>query len=186
MTDMFILYPRENNIFVRRFLAAFAVIITVGLLAILTSTWNLTVTAGANMSGTETVQATPQFSSAEKESIRLAEQANGLLGNTNFNVETAALLSIRALKTAYTAEADEALAKALDRSNVTLQLFRGHTDVVQSVAFVPDGKTVLTGSIDQTARLWDVASRKRLHTFEWSYRLYIKCGLCSRQNSVNG
>src|SRR5262249_33667810 len=33
-----------------------------------------------------------------------------------------------------------------------------HDDLVQAVAFGPDGKTVLTGSRDQTARLWDAAT----------------------------
>src|SRR5205823_8329132 len=34
----------------------------------------------------------------------------------------------------------------------------GHADDVESVAFSPDGTKVLTGSADQTARLWEVAS----------------------------
>ena len=34
-----------------------------------------------------------------------------------------------------------------------------HTSDVTSVAFIPDGKTVLTGSSDSTARLWDVAEQ---------------------------
>lgn len=33
-----------------------------------------------------------------------------------------------------------------------------HEDNVWSVAFSPDGKSVLTGSLDQTARLWDRAT----------------------------
>ena len=33
-----------------------------------------------------------------------------------------------------------------------------HTKGVRAVAFSPDGKTVLTGSSDKTARLWDVAT----------------------------
>lgn len=35
-----------------------------------------------------------------------------------------------------------------------------HQGVVMAVAFSPDGKTVLTGSDDQTARLWDTATGK--------------------------
>ena len=34
----------------------------------------------------------------------------------------------------------------------------GHTAPVRAVAFSPDGKHVLTGSLDKTARLWDAAT----------------------------
>ncbi len=32
----------------------------------------------------------------------------------------------------------------------------GHMGEVTSVAFSPDGKRIVTGSADQTARVWDV------------------------------
>ncbi|MBL7808054.1 MAG: caspase family protein [Saprospiraceae bacterium] len=40
----------------------------------------------------------------------------------------------------------------------------GHTSVVYAAAFSPDGKTVLTGSADHTAKLWDLSGRE-LQTF---------------------
>src|SRR5262249_51471227 len=36
--------------------------------------------------------------------------------------------------------------------------FKGHADLVYSVAFSPDGKTLASGSWDNTARIWDVGS----------------------------
>jgi WD40 repeat protein len=43
-----------------------------------------------------------------------------------------------------------------------LTAFAGHASTVWSVAFAPDGKTIVTASDDGTARLWDVATAKQL------------------------
>lgn len=44
----------------------------------------------------------------------------------------------------------------------------GHVDAVTSVAFSPDGHRVLSGSRDNTVRLWDVATGALVRTFEGS------------------
>src|SRR5258708_22475869 len=41
-------------------------------------------------------------------------------------------------------------------------LFRSHTGRVRAVAWGPDGRTLATGSVDQTVRLWDVRNGKEL------------------------
>jgi WD40 repeat protein len=38
----------------------------------------------------------------------------------------------------------------------------GHTDVVRSAAFSPDGRRIVTASDDQTARLWDAGTGKEI------------------------
>jgi len=44
--------------------------------------------------------------------------------------------------------------------DITIKAVFSHQDAVGSVAFRPDGKTILTGSRDKTARLWDAATGK--------------------------
>jgi WD40 repeat protein len=45
------------------------------------------------------------------------------------------------------------------------QVLNGHTAEVTSIAFSPDGRQVLTGSTDNTARLWDSETGREVQRF---------------------
>ncbi|HRF94339.1 MAG TPA: hypothetical protein PLZ51_04055, partial [Aggregatilineales bacterium] len=47
-----------------------------------------------------------------------------------------------------------------------IRRFEGHTDMVTSLAFSGDGTQLLTGSLDRTLRLWDVATGDEIRVFE--------------------
>jgi len=46
-----------------------------------------------------------------------------------------------------------------------IRTFRGHTDVIYSVAFSSDGKLALSGSWDATVRLWNVDTGETVRLF---------------------
>jgi WD40 repeat protein len=46
-----------------------------------------------------------------------------------------------------------------------MRQFEGHTDAVARLALSPDGKQLLTASIDKTIRLWDIANGRELQNF---------------------
>src|SRR5882672_472882 len=58
------------------------------------------------------------------------------------------------------------LAKWFLPPDSSMRTFRGHSKDVTQVAFSPDGRTALSGSWDDTVRLWEVATGKELHTFK--------------------
>ncbi|WP_329384024.1 trypsin-like peptidase domain-containing protein [Streptomyces sp. NBC_01351] len=88
-------------------------------------------------------------------SRQLAGQSRTLI---EASPDLASLLAIRAFRTSGTSEAEEGL-----RNAAALPLQRrleGHTAELRSVAFSPDGTTLLTSSADGTALLWDVGTGK--------------------------
>ena len=48
--------------------------------------------------------------------------------------------------------------------NMSLRTFKGHTGAVSTVCFSPDGRRLVTGSEDGTAKIWDVATGKAVLT----------------------
>jgi WD40 repeat protein len=44
--------------------------------------------------------------------------------------------------------------------------FKGHKEVVYDAKFLPDGKSLVTASFDQTLKLWDIESQKMLRTMQ--------------------
>jgi WD40 repeat protein len=70
-----------------------------------------------------------------------------------------------------TAQSAEALRQALLRSNLTAVL-RGHTDAVYRAELSPDGREVLTGSWDDTARLFDARTGEQIATMQCGADVY--------------
>lgn len=61
--------------------------------------------------------------------------------------------------------ASVSLLPAADGPGGVVATLAGHTEMIYAVAFSPDGKLVVTGSFDQTLKLWDAATGKEVKTF---------------------
>jgi len=95
-------------------------------------------------------------------SVALAAQAELFIGRPNS--ENAVLLALEALQRyPYTTQAEHALGQAVEANRQLLYL-TGHKDAVNSAAWSPDGKRIVTASVDKTAIVWDAATGKQLLT----------------------
>jgi WD40 repeat protein len=71
---------------------------------------------------------------------------------------TAKLKSLAAWRIHPSDDAWQAILSAASLSGIAVMT--AHTNIVISVAFSPDGKTLATGSFDGSVRLWDLATRR--------------------------
>jgi WD40 repeat protein/transcriptional regulator with XRE-family HTH domain/tRNA A-37 threonylcarbamoyl transferase component Bud32 len=84
------------------------------------------------------------------------------LAHLEGQLDLALLLSVEAVQTADTADAQSALLTGLETSPQLTTFLRDHTDPVKSVAFSSDGQILASGSNDGTIILWDVATGQPL------------------------
>jgi WD40 repeat protein len=109
-----------------------------------------------------------QTAAAERERVRRQIQAESwgraALFELDREPEQAVLLALAALATDSNAE----VAAVIGSVNAVLDdvrlrhILREHSDRLAAIAFSPDGQTVLTGSYDGTARLWELRTGKPL------------------------
>ncbi|MBI4772067.1 MAG: PD40 domain-containing protein, partial [Chloroflexi bacterium] len=95
---------------------------------------------------------------------RLAAEANGLL-QVGGNSELIALLTLRSLNVEFTLQGDAMLLRAVNLA-YPRQVLPTNIGLILSAAVSPDGRTVLFGGADGTARLWDVRAGEQLRAFE--------------------
>lgn len=100
-----------------------------------------------------------------QEQARLAtsrELAAAAVNNLQVDPERSVLLALRALSTADTLEARNALHQSLPELHILRTIAAHSTRGAPGVAYSPDGARLASIGVDGTARVWDVASGQQL------------------------
>jgi WD40 repeat protein len=79
------------------------------------------------------------------------------LGQLDIDPAQSIRLSLDALSSLHTPEAEGALRRSITQSHLR-EVLRGHTNAANGVTFSPDGRLLVTASDDATARVWEVST----------------------------
>jgi len=113
---------------------------------------------------------------AEQQAVvnSVRELSSAANSNLEIDPERSILLALQAVNKTYSVdgtvlpEAEDALHHAIQASRIELTL-NGHTDNVWQAIYSPDGKLIASASLDNTAKIWDVATRKILLSLPASF-----------------
>ena len=92
---------------------------------------------------------------------QLAAQAQSITGDTKTQILQSSLLAIESLRLYQNTEASQLLRYRLGQLSRPVSSIT-HDNTISSVAFSPNGKWVVSGSWDGTARVWDAVSGQEI------------------------
>jgi WD40 repeat protein len=95
---------------------------------------------------------------------------DGYVSSVAFSPDGKNLLTVSSTFNFRMPETGDNTASLWDIKGHQLQLFKGHEGRINSLAFSPDGKNILTGSWDKTARLWEIKKTHKKFRSENSYQ----------------
>jgi WD40 repeat protein len=115
----------------------------------------------------------------EETSTRLWNSASGELlatfGGTGIHIDLAFRPDGKALLIS-SGGIDEAFVHALDDLARGPRVLKGHSGGIAASAWSPDGRTVLTASVDLSARLWSADNGRKLQTLRGHTGYLVACG----------
>ncbi len=65
-----------------------------------------------------------------------------------------------------------------------IRTLKGHTRIVSSVAFSPDGKRLASATYDETVKVWDAATGQEIRTLKGHTELGHKRGVQPRRQAA--
>ncbi|MHB8627515.1 MAG: nSTAND1 domain-containing NTPase [Aggregatilineales bacterium] len=105
-----------------------------------------------------------QQNAAVSQNVALISGSQAALANGNTDLAIA--LALQAVTLAPTSARAQAALTGAAYAPGTIRQFVGHTDVLRSVAFSPDGRTILSSANDKAVILWDAATGTEIRRFQ--------------------